>query len=144
MPYGAMKTFIQDNIAYVAKQKAVRARAIRQWYDAWRRSLVHMEVAAVADKHAPVTAQNPKGFLKSRAPVAMTARRSAPVAGAHPKAYCVRETLYEWFTGIRYAIDCRCLRRTAVVVRNNWPDFLVPTSGSRCSSSSKTMPTHAY
>jgi hypothetical protein len=42
MPYGAMSTFIADNIAWKAKQKKLSAKTIREWYTAWRRSSGHV------------------------------------------------------------------------------------------------------
>ena len=35
----------------------------------------------------------------------MANRRRTPGGGRHHKAYCVRAAFYEWFSGIRYAID---------------------------------------
>jgi hypothetical protein len=52
-----------------------------------------------------VKASHPKSTPKSRAPVQEAKRRNAAGQDRHPKAHCVREALYEWFTGIRYAID---------------------------------------
>ena len=97
MPYGAMKTFIADNISWTAKHKVVSSKTIRGWYAAWRSSASNVVVAAVADKDAPVQVSSPKGFLRSRAPVPLTARRRASGVGRPHKAYCVREALYEWF-----------------------------------------------
>ncbi len=103
LPYGAMKTFIRDNIQWKAKQKVVSARSIREWYSKWRSSTSNV-VAAVADI-APVQVSQTKSMLKSRAPVALCMRRRAQGGGRTPKAHCVREALYEWFSSIRYAID---------------------------------------
>ena len=96
MPYGTMKTFIDNNIAYAAMQKkAVQNKQIRWWYETWRKSNGITEVAAVAEKQ----------FLKSRAPVALAARKRAHGGGRKTKAVCVRQSLYEWYAAIRYAID---------------------------------------
>ena len=103
MPYGAMKTFIQDNIKWQAKHNVLAGKRVREWYNKWRET-TSSTVAAVADG-APVQVRQPKGMLKSRTPVPMCRRRNAPGQGRLPKAHCVREALYEWFTGIRYAID---------------------------------------
>ena len=111
MPYGAMKTFIRDNIRWTDKMKELQAKAVHGWYDTWRRSSSNQMVAAVAGKdEVPVVLlQRPKSALKSRAPVSRVVRRNAPGAGRPFKAYCIREALYEWFSGIRYAIDWKQL-----------------------------------
>jgi hypothetical protein len=105
MPYGAMKTFIKDNIVWTAKQRVVSARSIRDWHATWSSSASNVLVAAVADKDAPVKAPSQASFLRSRAPVALHQRRRDYGGGRPHKAYIVRAALYEWFTSIRYAID---------------------------------------
>jgi hypothetical protein len=101
LKYGAMQKFIQDNIEWKAKHAIVSTKSIRAWHSKWRSSTSNV-VAADADI-APVGAA--KTGLKSRALVAEAKRRRAFGAGPKPKAYCVREALYEWFSGLRYAID---------------------------------------
>ena len=52
MPYGAMRTFITDNIAW-ATTRPPAGRNIRQWYALWRSSPSNLEAAvAEADHHA--------------------------------------------------------------------------------------------
>ena len=109
MPYGAMSTFIADNIAWKAKQKKLSAKTIREWHTAWRRSSGDVGVAAVGDRDARVPERRPQSLLRSRAPVPHSARRRASGGGRPAKAILVREELYEWFTGIRYAIDWKQL-----------------------------------
>ena len=48
-------------------------------------------------------------LLRSRAKVPDWKRIRAKGAGRHPVANLVREALFEWFTGIRYAIDWKQL-----------------------------------
>ena len=97
--------------------KKYQTQYLRKWYNTWRNgpgaevadnAPDQLVVAAVAGKRAPAHASS-ASFLKSRAPVAMTARQRAPGGGAHVKAGLVREALYEWFTGMRYAIDWKQL-----------------------------------
>ena len=102
MPYGAMSTFIRANIEWTATHNAVSSKLIRQWYSTWQSECANV-VAAVADG-APVQPQT-KSMLKSRAPVIQSKRQRGWGGGRTPKAHCVREALYEWFSGIRYAID---------------------------------------
>jgi hypothetical protein len=104
MPYGAMKTFIADNVQWKSKHHAVRAREIRQWYNQWRSSSCN-DVAAVAADQAPVQVSTKPNMLKSRAPAPVCTRQRAPGGGRQPKLHCVREALYQWFSGIRYAVD---------------------------------------
>ena len=109
MPWGAMKTFSQDNIEWKAKLAVIPAKKMRQWYGAWQSSTSNVAstsdvVAAVAES-ALVPVSQGRSRLKSRAPVALCRRKNAYGAGRPPKAYCVREALYQWFAGIRYAID---------------------------------------
>ena len=82
MPYGAMKTFIADNIEWKAKLPVVSSRSIREWHATWRSSTSNV-VAAVAGK-APVQVPRPKSMLRSRAPVPLDVRRRACGAGRHP------------------------------------------------------------
>ena len=100
LPYGTMKTFIRDNIAWKGKQLKRATKQIRQWYGLWHSSPSNVDAA-----EAEQVLREPRSQLKSRAPVSCALRRRAPGAGAHFKAQCVREALYEWFSGIRYAID---------------------------------------
>ena len=102
MPYGAMRTFMQDNIAWKAKQKAVQAKQIRQWYYTWRASPSNVVAAAAADDTRQGSG---KSLLRSRARKRDFERRRAPGAGRPFKAPLIRQELYEWFSSIRYAID---------------------------------------
>jgi hypothetical protein len=60
-------------------------------------------VAAFAEVDEVVHAS--KNKLASRAPVPVPARQRAPGAGRKFAAPLLRQALYEWFVGIRYAID---------------------------------------
>ena len=103
LPWGAMTTFVRDNIEWKAKRNALTSAQLRLWYNTWRKSPASA-VAAVADD-APETIAQPKNMLRSRAPVQECRRRRGYGGGRTPHAHCVREALYEWFTGLRYAID---------------------------------------
>ena len=107
LPYGAMKTFIKENIEWKGKQKVVATCQIKKWYDTWRKSGSNLLAADAGDASKQLS--NPKNMLKSRAPMGQSARRRAPGAGRQFKAHCVREALYEWWSGIRYAIDWKQL-----------------------------------
>ena len=50
MPYGQMKTFIQDNVEWTSKQQALQSKQIRGWYNQWRLSKPDYLTAAVAGK----------------------------------------------------------------------------------------------
>jgi hypothetical protein len=111
MPWGAMKSFIADNIAWTSRYNSHKPYYIRRWYDTWRNSgsAVVMDTAVLMDTavagEAVVLAPKGRSMLKSRAPVETKCRKRAPGAGRQVKAHCVRQELYEWFVGIRYAID---------------------------------------
>ena len=107
LPYGSMKTFIKDNIEWKSKQKVVATKQIRSWYATWRSSNSNLIAADASDTSKQLS--NPKNFLKSRAPIPAHARQRASGVGRHPKAHLVREALYEWWYGIRYAIDWKQL-----------------------------------
>ena len=144
MPYGSMKTFIKDNVAWTTKQNIASARTIRNWDVAWNSSPSNVLVAAVAGEDTPVNTPSQPSLLRSRAPSPQHRRRRAVGGGRPPKAHLIRVTLYEWFSSIRYAIGWKqLLQRTAVAVQNIWPDFLGQSSSSRHSNASKIMPTLA-
>ena len=84
MPYGSMKTFIQDNLAWTSKG-----------------------CAAVAEE--PCATVSVKSLLRSRAPKSTCFRKRAPGGGAKFKAPLIRQELYEWWSSIRYAIDWKQL-----------------------------------
>jgi hypothetical protein len=102
MPYGAMKTFIEDNIVWKAKHKAVQSKQIRHWYNDWCSTTSNI-LAAVADEPCQVISK--MSMLRSRAPQKQFLRRRAQGGGRPPKAPLIRQALYEWWSSIRYAID---------------------------------------
>ena len=98
-----MIKFKKDHLNWTSGQKALGTKTVKRWYDAWRRETgMGDAVAAVA---AVAVLPLEKSALRSRAPVANTARQRATGAGPKFKAFCVRQALYEWFVSIRYAID---------------------------------------
>ena len=106
LPYGFMKTFMKDNILWKAKQKALTAKKIRQWYQSLQSSSSN-EVAALADQ--PLKAQSEKSVLGSRAPLSKCQRVRAPGGGRHHKVPLLRQALYEWWSSMRYAIEWKQL-----------------------------------
>ena len=69
MPYGAMKTFIQDNIEWRSKQKPPKARHIRQWHDRWLNngsSIAVADDAQIGDVHAQEQGQEERRRAASR------------------------------------------------------------------------------
>ena len=67
-----------------------------------------MQRTAVADEEQP-RLPGQKSLLRSRAPLQPRHRKRAKCGGRPSKVHCAREALYEWFTGIRYAIDWKQL-----------------------------------
>ena len=122
MPYGFMKTFIQDNILWKAKQNALQGRQVRSWYKSWRISPSN-EVAAVAGNTSKNVSE--KNLLRSRAPVKDYERLRGAGAGPKYKVPLIRQALYDWWSSIRYAIDWKQLianRRSRGKII--WPVFL--------------------
>ena len=77
-------------------------KRIRTWYESWRSSSSNV-VAAVADEPKQVASE--KSMLRSRAPVPPCKRQRGHGGGRPHKSPLVRQALYEWWSGIRYAID---------------------------------------
>ena len=102
MPYGAIQTFIKDNIEWKKGLKVLKAKTIKEWHKTWQQSF---PAAADTSKQAP----SAKSLLKSRAPTTLCKRQNAPGQGPGYRVVCVRQGLYEWFTSVRYAIDWRQL-----------------------------------
>ena len=103
IPYGLMATFIKDNLRWKAKQKkAVTGSQVRKWYNLWRSSPSN-SLVAVADQPSKGGAET--SLLKSKAPQQNSKRQRGPGAGRPPSVPLIRQALYEWWAGIRYAID---------------------------------------
>ena len=107
MPYGSMKTFIADNIAWKSHLAIVTSQRLKSWYVTWASSPSNV-LAAVAEE-GPVPVRGSQSMLKSRGKVPDSLRCRGHGGGRHPKVPCVREALYEWFSGLRYAIDWKQL-----------------------------------
>ncbi len=103
LPRGAVKTFTTDHLIWSSAKTDLQAKTLRQWHDTWRKTSQGV-VAAVAGEDNELVSVS-KNKLGSRAPVPMTARQRAPGAGRKFAAPILRQALYEWFVGIRYAID---------------------------------------
>lgn len=101
LPYGVMRTFIKDNVAWKADQKALQSNQVRRWYHSWLASPAST-VVAVKD-----TAVAEKCLLRSRAPKKALDRERGHGAGRPFAAPLIRQELYEWWCGLRYAIDWR-------------------------------------
>ena len=102
LPWGAMSTFIKDHLEWTANQKSVTGKQIRTWYTAWRKSEANV-LAAVADK--PCQVSSGKCLLKSRATKPEWQRQRGHGGGRKTTAPLIRHALFEWWSGIRYAID---------------------------------------
>ena len=99
-----MKKFIKDNITLKSMKFPVETKKVREWHKHWC-SRTQNGVVALEGEVTHLQDAKEKNMLKSRQPVSETLRRRADGAGRPVKAYCVREALYEWWAGIRYAID---------------------------------------
>ena len=106
MPYGSMKTFIEDHILWKAKQKTLTSKKVHEWYRMWRSSFDN-QMAALEDQ--PLKGQSEQTQLRSRAPLSLCQRARAPGGGRHHKVPLLRQALYEWWTSMRYAIDWKQL-----------------------------------
>jgi hypothetical protein len=131
LPKGAMAAFTKEHIiwtsAFVISDKASQtyrmnnpqqkrlSKLIRTCYKSWLggatcRGLAaiptHSSLAVAAVAEQPhITIRKEKSMLKSRAPKQEFARRNALGQGAPFKAHPIRQALYEWWTGVRHAID---------------------------------------
>jgi len=102
LPRFAMETFIEDNIAWMGLGRTMLKRNVRRWYDKWRdRASTVLTAAAVT----PGKAITQKTNLKSKAKKAHYLRIREEGGGRRVKAPLVRHALYEWWAGLRYAID---------------------------------------
>ena len=100
---GVMKTFIRDHIAWKSKQKIVAHQSIRKWHKTWGLSAEGIVSANEGDiSHL---ASKERTYGRSRALVPAYLRRRGCGAGRPFNAPSVRAALYEWFSGIRYAVD---------------------------------------
>jgi len=102
LPWGAMASFIKENIEWRLHQKVHLGINIKRWYDDWS-SKDHSQVVAVADG-PPRTRQEPN-MNRSRAAVPSHKRQRCDGGGRHSAAPLVRQALYEWWAGLRFAID---------------------------------------
>ena len=101
---------MQENVTLAKSMKHTPKQqtwaALRRWHSDWRRTggVVDGEGEGVAG--AAVAA---KSLLKSRAPI-LNCRRKRKAGGGRPYInHSVRQELYEWFAGIRHAIDWKAL-----------------------------------
>ena len=99
MPYGAIRTFIDENII---KKNRLQSKEVRIWYDKWRSNPANVQAAVDKRQRLPSASRN---LLKSYAPVREHLRKRAPGGGRQFSAVRVRQELYEWWSGLRYAID---------------------------------------
>ena len=105
-PYGEMRKFIKAHIHWTTKGKLLQTKTVKQWYTTWRASSHVVSVLAGPDEeHCLVTADTTRKSRADSRIVLDRYRRRAFGGGGKWKVPCVREALYERFTGIRYAID---------------------------------------
>ena len=134
MPYGAMKTFVNDNIEWNAKRRTLQAHQIRRWYKTWKGSASN--ALAVIDGGAD-KAVSIRSLLKSKAPKQLCHKERADGAGRPFKLPLVRQALYEWWSSIRYAIDWQQLIATN---RSRGTKTFGPFSSLGIGSQSKSAP----
>ena len=104
LPREAMTSFMKDNIVWKIQAKTSARRTVLKWYRSWRDG--HGNVLATEGEHSkPQSRTTVRSLLKSRAPVQDTARCRARGAGRRPNGPLVRQKLYEWWSGLRHAID---------------------------------------
>ena len=111
-PYGIINKIIDDNVIWddgKSKNKQLSSRTLRDWYTSWRDKSGSDLIAGAGQQMKIIKEQS---FLKSRATVKSHMRLRALGAGAKYKAPLVRGGLYEWWSGIRYAIDWKKLVET--------------------------------
>ena len=109
MPYGATKTFIQDNLTWMST-KPPTGKHIQKWHMTWRESPANLEASetAVAEISKEQTVCV-KSLLKSRKHITDSLRKRRPGAGRQYANLFVRQELYHWWCSMRYAIDWRQL-----------------------------------
>jgi hypothetical protein len=108
LPYGVMLTFMEDHLEWKACQRKMLRKNINKWYNAWQRSEGH-KLSAVADTGSTSTSVQAKSRRGSRANVPYWKRRRCEgvisQVGREKAAPLVGLALYEWWSGLRYAID---------------------------------------
>ena len=102
LTWGSSKAFIAENAQWIGKEKELPARYLRRWYKEWKGS-------AAKDNPVLTKGLHQKTQLKSRATKADSQRRRDRGAGRQFQAPLVRKALYEWWSGLRHAIDWKAL-----------------------------------
>ena len=102
LPRQAMQTFINDHVDWRRKcNKKVSCQSIRRWYKGWSKTPSHL-LAAVAGE---TKNKNPTRKQSGIRMVETLARRRGVGAGRKRKAETIGKELYDWWVGLRYAID---------------------------------------
>ena len=104
LAWGALKQFIDENVVWTgpkSKNGGV-ARYIKRWYKEWQSNSGIAAAAGTKDVHE-------KSLLKSRKKKTGSQRKRTEGAGRKFEAPLVRRQLYEWWSGLRHAIDWRTL-----------------------------------
>jgi len=108
LPRGAMTSFMKDNIVWKMHAKTLGRKTVLKWYRAWRDD--HGKVLATEEEHSkPQSRTTIRSLLKSKAPVPDSVRLRCRGGGRRPKGPLVRQKLYEWWAGLRHAIDWKKL-----------------------------------
>ena len=97
-----MKEFADQHIKSKTQEFKITAKKIREWYAAWQGNTCNI---VAIEKDSPKQVVSQASYLKSRKYVPACFRKRNYGAGRHFKATFVRQQLYEWWAGIRYAID---------------------------------------
>ena len=96
LPHGITETFINDRLEWKTKDKMkVLTKRIRRWHSDWVKSNKFLDMP---QSRAPKKGASIKKKLCWK-------RKRREGGGAKHKAAIVRQTLYEWWAGLRYAVD---------------------------------------
>ena len=108
LPRRAMQSFITDHIDWRRqRKKKASSQSIRRWYKAWSKTPSNL-LSAVAVE----TKDRPRGRRQVRTRKVEThVRRRGYGAGRQRKTEVIGKELYEWWVGLRYAIDWKELAR---------------------------------
>ena len=105
LPWGVMTEFLREHVVWQAQIKRAARLAVLDWYRRWKRDAANV----VATEVPAVAATSQKCLLKSKALLPAWCRTRGWGGGRSYKAPLIRQQLYEWWTGIRYAIDWKQL-----------------------------------
>ena len=103
LPHGQVMEFMDQHIAVEPAKRRQAAQKISRWYSTWVQTRAALSVVADERPRADMD------MLRSRHKVPDTRRLRNDGGGRRYNAPLVRQALYEWFIGLRYAIDWHAL-----------------------------------